>query len=564
MALLWPWGLIGLAAVAAAAALALRRPLQRIVPVSSLALWERALASLPAGAARSGRRVSAAWILLLVGAAAAVLAVCRPVWLAGSPARRVALAVCPAAELGEDGREALRASARALLGRLDGRDGVVLVLPAAAGPTVGPLAAPEAARRIEDLALLPAAGASLTLPEAPDVQHVYRLQPATLPAGGGPDVTTIALPARPGELTLDAFAAAAVADGRAEAFCAVRNHTDRPLGGAAVVAGEGIEPVRVAFEAPARGRRGLVVALPARPGWLRAEIDGRGQAAFLAARPAATARVGLTGRDDPLLRRFVGVHPRLVTAAETDKADAVIAVGRAAPPGSPAVTIDPPRPPPGFRRADDLANVALRDAGLLADHELLAHVDLSGVAVRRAAGWSPPELPVGGRVVVGLEGRALVVAADRPRRVYVAFDLAAENTNFATTEAFVIFMANAMRYLLPEKLRSAGVGEVGYVAVTPLRADPTGNWRPLEPSAGGTSPAGGLPAPGLYRDEAGAVHAVSLTGLRSASPVADPVRTARAAPLPPPAPGERPVPLWPVLAVAACACWLVGWACRVR
>ncbi len=68
MTLQWPWGLIALPVVLAAAVWALRRRMQRIARVSSLGLWREALAALPASATRSARRVTAAWVVLLASA----------------------------------------------------------------------------------------------------------------------------------------------------------------------------------------------------------------------------------------------------------------------------------------------------------------------------------------------------------------------------------------------------------------------------------------------------------------------------------------------------------------
>ena len=227
MTVLWPWGFLALPLVALAAAWAMRRPALRITPVSSLTLWAKALEALPASAARSARRVTAAWVLLLCGAAAAALALAGPMWQGGGAARRVAVAVCPSAELGEQGEAALRGAAAALLDRLDAADRVVLVLPTALGGGGDPVTPAEAAARVAKLSRLPAAAAELTVPAAADVQHTYRFVAATLPADDGPHVTTVALPARPGAVTLDALAAEPVGapTGGVEVLAAVRNHS---------------------------------------------------------------------------------------------------------------------------------------------------------------------------------------------------------------------------------------------------------------------------------------------------------------------------------------------------
>ncbi|KKK86841.1 hypothetical protein LCGC14_2759220, partial [marine sediment metagenome] len=187
MTLIWPWGLLSLLVVAAAAVVAMRRPLQRVMPVSSLRLWREAAAALGPAASRRARRVTAAWLLLLAGAVAAALALSRPVWYTSRPARRIALAVYPGAELGQTGQKALVRSAKALLARLAPADGVRLILPTVLGGATGRLTPDEAADRIGQLDLLPAPAARLTLPAgAEDVGHLYRFAPATLAMTDGP------------------------------------------------------------------------------------------------------------------------------------------------------------------------------------------------------------------------------------------------------------------------------------------------------------------------------------------------------------------------------------------
>ena len=152
---------------------------------------------------------------------------------------------------------------------------------------------------------------------------------------------------------------------------------------------------------------------------------------------------------------------------------------------------------------------------------------------------------------------ALIVARSGPARVYLGFDLSAENTSFALTESFVIFMANVLEYLVP-----GGRAEVAYESLTPLEAGPRRRWERLRGIPGeATWP---LPAPGVYRDADGVLQAVSLTGLRSADAPRDPRRAASELALPPARPVVQPVELWPALALAATGLWLGGWVWRVR
>jgi hypothetical protein len=238
--------------------------------------------------------------------------------------------------------------------------------------------------------------------------------------------------------------------------------------------------------------------------------------------------------------------------------------------------------------------VALRDADVLTGHPLLEHVDLSGVAIRRLVPWradgTPPHerlVSLGGDAIILVEKPAPTGTAPAgPARVYVAFDLAAENTNFGMTESFVFFLANALDYLAPQA-RAASV----YEYVAPLQADfgpSRAPARPGSPRSGSSedrsrtgtvprwepvaiwAPPGGadadapLPWPGLYRDPSGQLHAVNLLALDSAQPDTEPRQRVAALSLPAPVPLAAGVELWPALALAAAALWLAGWTLRTR
>ena len=565
MALLWPWGLLVLGPVVAAAAWALRRPMQRIVPVSSLRLWAKAVAA--AGPPpRSSRRLSASWALLLAGAVLAAGALARPVFSRQEPARRVAWAVVPSAELaGKPGAPA--EAAKALAARLDGRDRVRLILPAVlarglkAASMEGEWLTPaEAARHVAELPILPARAEDLSLTALDgDVQHVYRIEPATGARRAGPGETDIVLPARPGAVTIDAFAAEPTAEGRAKVFVAVRNHTDRPAEAVVRVGGPSGEPTAAAISLPAGGRVGRTIELPAADAFLAA-IDGQsgpGARAALVRRDAAEHTIALVGRDDPLIRRFVEVSPNLRLAAAGERADAVFVIDAEPPAAGPALVVNPPGPPAGWRRGEPLTHVALTRVAL--DHPVVAHVDLAGVAVRQATPWRAGP-GAAEQAVATIGDDALILVAADPRRVYVALDLAGTNTNLATSESFVVLLTNIVEFLLPDR-----TGPSGYESLSPIAAGHIGGWRAASSLLNGGTDAGGpVPQPGLYTDSAGRMQAVSLTGLRSAEAALSVAEQIAGAELPAPAPVGRTVPLAPILLAVAVACWLGGWALRLR
>ncbi|MDY7010480.1 MAG: hypothetical protein SVV80_06965 [Planctomycetota bacterium] len=561
MQFLFPWALLSLLAVAAAAFWALARPMQKVMPVGSLRLWERAVASV-GPSARKSRRFTAAWWLLLAGAAAAVVALAQPIYYAEAPARRVAVAIYPSAELAGLPEGTLAEITGPLLRRLEPTDRVKLILPVAVGGSSDFISPAEAARRISGIRLLPAAAEDLTLPAGDqNIQHLYRFAPATLKTEDGPGVTTIALPARPGEVTIDAFAVSDVGEGAVQVFVALRNHTAGPKQGEVVITGQGRPAVTLKYDLPRLARRSLISQFPGGCDYYSAVItaqQGPYSSAFAVRRMSVAIDVAIVGWSDPLVRRFVKKNPALRLIDKPSESDAVIAVGADAPADIPALIIDPPAAPEGWRKGKLLENIALGDTDTMVDHPVLAYVDLSAVAVRRAAGWRAVETPPQQRLV-SIGADTLVLAGANPSRVWVAFDTATENTNFAMTESFVVFMVNVFKYLAPQARPNVFIE-----SVSPLSAGLRRDWKAMDESAHVSVGNGPLLNPGLYRDGAGEIHAVSLTGLKSAEPQINPQRRVAGISLPEPQPLTQGRRLWGLFAVAAGVLWLSGWAIRMR
>ena len=678
MVFIWPLSLVGLIAAAAVAAWALIRPGRQEAIVGSLAVWQKALASLDRSAKRSSRRISAAWLMLLAGAVAGLLGLARPVFQTAGQARDVAVSLAVSAELGPQGLADMTAAARRLLGRLGVHDRVRLVLPAELGGSSSALSPAEAGERIAKLPLLAAAAADLSMPVDPqDVQHVYRFVPACLaaPLGGlrpaGPKTTVIAIGDHLADLTIDAIGAVSLPpgaggqSGQVELYVAVRNNADSPL--AARVRVEALQPDlagwRSAGEAEtvvaAGGRGGLIFRAEAGEA-IRAVLttppalgtQGQGtilDSAQVARVGAARRKVAIIGRDEPLLRRFIQADRALELVGAAGEADLIFANLAEPPPDKPAMVIDPPGDPPGWRRGQLRRAVTLADANVAADDPLLARVNLSSVAVRRVRPWTrldasalQPLVSIDGGAVIlaspwraggsGAAGRGPAgqggvggggVGGGGPARIYVAFELSGDNTNLGTSEAFVVLLANAAGSLAPP-----GATAAAYEYAAPIQAPRLAGWKRISQSADSlpeqvkayaagppwpACPAGaGLPAPGVYLDQAGRVRAISLVGLRAApqsgaappptdsspSAIAPPSTIAPkpgSAPAPDvsppstisPKPGNAPAPadglqavaaaplpqprvvgaqleLWPLLAAAALALWLAGWAMRMR
>jgi hypothetical protein len=227
--------------------------------------------------------------------------------------------------------------------------------------------------------------------------------------------------------------------------------------------------------------------------------------------------------------------------------------------------IDPPTSPAGWRRGRELEAVVLEKLNV-APHLVMADVDLSAVAVRRVRPWAPVTASWDESLAYNADGAFILKpspgSSGGVRKIYVAFDLAEPNTNFGTLPDFVIFLAAAVDYLAP-----VDVGKTAYVSATPLRVGTNPDWAPVRGRLASNLADERHPLhwPGIYRDAAGTLHAVSLTGLRGSAAPAVPVDEVIAnLPLPEPQYAEQGLALWPALAAAAGVLWLLGWAARTR
>ena len=556
-----------MAVVGAAALWALLRPGRQHVVVPSVSLWQQAAESLGSQRRRSRRRIGAAWVLLLAGAVVAVLAMARPVWLTVAPMRRVALAIRPSAELIPS---EVYEAAKGLLDRLDEDDQVRLVLPEMLGGVRDWQTCREAKEALSEVEILPVRAGLMRLPPIPaDVQHTYYVAAAGAPGVQGPNVTAIGLSHESSGLHLDALGAEVLGEGKCQVYAAFHN----PAGQART---EQIE-IDIFHERAGRPRserlvRSLTVGAHETAGleWVCAAGAGLavGQAGsnpesrgYLVRRERRIRRVALVGADAPLIRRFVRVDPMLEWVGREADADIVIANRGGGPKGTPALVICPEGPPAGWLAGKQQATLMLRDGSWDRDDPVMRNVDMSAVAVRKTVSWKVGPIQ-SGKALVSCNQEALVVRNDPDvagggvRHVFVAFDLDSENTNFCSTEAFVVFAANAMRWLSP-----GGRGQARYEYVTPEQAGPPTNWVLLS-GTHARRRSTVLPWPSLYAEPGGRWQAVSLPGIRDAKAAADADTAVALAPLPEPEYARRGYEFWPLLAMAAVGCWLVGWALR--
>ena len=581
MIFLYPWALVGLIPILSAAIWALARPMRQVVLVSSLRLWKETIESL-GSAARKARRITIGWVCLLIGALCTIVAVSRPVYYSHRPARTIAIAIYPSAELASD-KSILEKAIADFLDRLSPADRVKIILPTVLtfeednGKSF--LTPQQVKRKLAHISLLPIPAEKITLPEVPyeDIQHIYRFVPACLSLPEGGNVSVIALPALPSPVSIDAFTvsvyrSAGGVKSAGEIFLAIRNHTAGTKTGKILITDADKKKVELSYKLAPHQRSVHVYPLTSMSKYYTVRLlpaGGFGTAAFAVQQSRRVISVASIGKVEPLLLRFIRINPALKLIDNPDDAEVLIVVEEDMPleqPDKPALIIAAPSAPPGWQKGDELRNIVLRDAAVLSDSPVMKYVDFSSVAIRDVRGWRPSGISTG-KPLLTYKKDALIVATmmhrstgtgARSKRVYVAFDISVENTNFPMTDAFVIFLANVFEYLTPQ-----AKGHPYYESATPLQAGIRRDWKPIV-SIRSPNVSTLLPLPGIYQDPAGQLHAVSLTGLKSARPDTPPAEQVKSLQLPPPEPVGKTIELWKYLALSALLFWLIGWYTRMR
>jgi len=564
-----PWALWLLLPLAAVAVWALFRPARQLVVVGSLKLWQQAQQALANASQRRRRRVNIAWLLLAAGAAMAVLAAAGPVFNAQRPARRVALVIAPSAELAGEGAARLREIAGRMLDRLGSDDRVYVVAPASLGLPAEPVSSGRARDLVNRITPLPVPARRMLAELAPpeSVQHTYYLLPAGVAGPQGPAVSSVSIPTATG-LTIQSIAAVPLGDGKeVQLFVRVGGVHSGAAVTVKVYAPQGAGVAELTNKPLPAGATTLLMQLPARDGYLVTVQAGKAPPSPLAM--AGLARVDvrritveLVGKPAPLLERFVRINPSLQRVDRVEDAQVVLAVGVDPPAGKAALVVDPPTAPANWQREKERGPLLLHDAAIAPD-VVTQDLDLSRVAVRRVRPFAPVDRAMTtDKPLVQMGGQTLILrTADdaSPRRVYVAFDMAAANTDFGLNESFVVFLANATAFLGNQG--SAGALST-YETIEPRQAGPVNDWQPLAPAEWLVARPQTMPWPGLYRDAAGALHGVSMGPLATTDATTQPAESVEDIPLPAPEPMGRPVVLWPGLLLLAAASWLAGWWMR--
>lgn len=560
MTLLSPWWLLGVIPVAMAAAWALWRPGRDPLTVPSLTLWHAAMDALASRGHRARRRLSLSWLCLLAGAMVAVLALAQPVWTRQGPQRRIAIGVVPSYELATSDpvEKPWLEPCEALLARLGPNDRVQVLRPALLGGATDWLSVSDARDELARLLLLPALADDLPLPPpAPDAQRTVIFRYQADPPQPAPTRDVIGLLG-------DAFPGGATAlDARKTQAGDVRVFVGLPTATSSGTVTAGLDRRDPVAAVDAEAGNSTTLIMPASPYY---HVVVNGSAAYLAAVPRPSVTLALAGTASEALRRYVQSDDLLRLTANAAEADIVIACGVEPAGRQPALVLDPPSPPDRYASGELRRSVLLAEADVDTDHPIMDGVDVAGMALRVARpyraveGIAPSAAMLTEEVLMALDGQVLALAqrgGPRGRRVWLAFDVSATDTNLEQSEGFVVLLANAVRWL------AGGIAPTGEYGFTrPIDAVGWQAWDRIDGEAG--RPVGPLPWPGVYRNAMGGIHAIGLTGPPLVQPAEDPLGAVAAVELPPPEPAAEAGVFWPWLAGAAAALWIIGWWLRIE
>ena len=557
MTFTWPWMLLSIPLILAAAVWVLVRPRRMHVTVGSTRLWSEALASLSATGRPRRNRIVLSWIFILLGCLLLATALARPARHTTRLIRRIELIVSPTAEFAMESWEWGEA-VRHVLRRLDRRDRVRLTFPSAMGGEAEWLSPPEVAAVVKRTALIPGRFEDMTFPAIGDVDQTLAIIPAGQDGGAVDADIVIEVPTSLPSVTIDRLTAAFGPDRTVQTFLTLRNNyplaTTVELTWMAdgsveslVVPGDGTKSLLHSSD-----RTEYVGVCIDREKAPRPELVG----AFLVYREMPTIRVALTGRSSPAIQRYIQADDNVELVADPEGSDVVIAVGGASDHRG-SILIDPPSEGP-FAIVGALSDVPLGEVAAMNDSSILAGVDWGDVGVRRV------NLLRAGGMPLASHGSNPILFADmspmrgpqRRDRIVIPFNISPENTNWTLTPSFAIFMANAVRW-------AAGRPESRshFETQTPLQmeCDPS-SLKEVERLRRGFGWGPRYVSPGLYRrSDNGELVAVSLVGLHGKWPGRSVGNQLKEAELCDPSYRDEGTELWGLASLAGLVCLLTGW-----
>ncbi|MFP4355848.1 MAG: hypothetical protein ACLFUJ_12055 [Phycisphaerae bacterium] len=559
--------LLLLVPVAIVAAVALARPARLPLRVGSLRLWQEAARRVGSRGRKSERRISASWVLLLLGSVLAVLSLAGANWQRPGTVRRIVLEIGLSAELGPD-PESLRRATGLLLSRLQPQDLVRIGLPLqAAGKGPDEWLSPDQARQfIDDLGGIPVPARAIRFRrDRIDGPQTVRF----IPAGAEMDSSinaaeTVWLPGQAGAVRIEQFAAESVGEDQLAVFVGLVNSSDRQVGVSlrlsdatgAVLA----DSPQIPLEPQSSGHW---IARVSSSEALVAQVlgsEGLGTWSYLVRRRIRPRKVALSGRFDQGIRRFVRSHPGLELVEQSEQADLEISIGRGPVAGIPQLIFDPPgeaNPRLWRRRQGLLGPLQSGSLSMPADHPVTQGVWLEGTAIRSTFVWEPMA-GAGGSALFSLpEGAAAVLDSRQgQRRIWFGFDPSWANATLSSSPGWIALLTNAVDWLAPGPQQ-----KVVYTATASRAALPGDDWQAV---GGRGLNQGGWAWPGLYRDGQGQLHAVNVSELSWTGQTEALEQQVGRVRLQPASAKGGEESLWPAFLIGAVLFWFVGWWLRGR
>jgi hypothetical protein len=265
-------------------------------------------------------------------------------------------------------------------------------------------------------------------------------------------------------ITLDAFAAKPMPNGEAEVFISLQNNAGDQRKVFIKLTGNPNAPaIDKSATISSNATISFIERIPAASvievsfGSVGETVDEKISKSQLVQRTRHRAKIAVIGPLSALLRRYIEADDILEFTPNSGDTDVLLTNGIAIPKNwtKPALSINPPQPPTGWRRGEQLQNFSLTSAHG-ATGPILKNVDLTAIVIRHLTPWIPGDNPQ--QIVVARLGTNAIILRNDPTatttplppRVSIAFDCSAENTNLPLTQQYVVLMGNIFRWIIPK------------------------------------------------------------------------------------------------------------------